>query len=92
MKEGESNVITMKFEANPMPNDGFWTIHGLESPLALGAASLDGQYTSSFVDPSEVRLIIDPIGQGQKFKSFLILFSGHPWGVPSELDHQKSVR
>ena len=55
LKEGEANTITIKFEANPMPSEGFWTMDGAENPVALGAASLDDQYIASFIKESEVR-------------------------------------
>ncbi len=50
LKEGQSNEIMIKFEANPRPSTGQWTLHTLSSPLAIGAVSIDQQFEAGMIE------------------------------------------
>ncbi len=54
LKEGEQEEITIKFEANPEPTEGFWTMAGVEAPVRVGEASADGNFVASSVVATEV--------------------------------------
>ena len=45
--EGGNNLVTLKFSANPAPTTGFWHLHGVEVPVAVGTESNDAKFKSS---------------------------------------------
>jgi hypothetical protein len=49
LKEGQSETIKMKFESNPVADSGSWRLAGIESEIAIGAASVDDKFQSGFV-------------------------------------------
>ena len=77
LKEGQTNTISIKFEANPAPTEGFWTLDGSESPVAFGAASIDGQYTASFIEESQVKITTNPGLRKKCTNYFMFLFGIH---------------
>merc|ERR1712079_608874 len=52
MKEGESNVVRLKFRANPMPTAGVWKLG--EKSVPVGAADPDNTVTSSPIQDGDL--------------------------------------
>ena len=54
LKEGHSEKVTIKFEANPSPTEGFWKLAGVETPIQVGTESIDKNFKASHVKQTQV--------------------------------------